>query len=216
MRLMLDEYFFVFFLIAFVTIVFPNVVFHPTIVFGYGGGSNGGSSGSVPQSESISAPLSSNKSITSFEIPGQVSSTTIDTSNFVIEITLPYGTDVTALSPRIVFDGVNLAPLSGEVLDFTRARSYTVTAEDASTRIYTVIVDIAPRKPVEDPMSIWFQQTVEFTDMVRDGEIDILDFNTLMVHWNDTSEINPADVNHDQSIDVFDFNLLMVHWGKIE
>lgn len=225
MRLMLDEYFFAFFLIVFVTIVFPNVVLHPTIVFGYGGGSNGGSgsgssgssdSGSIPNNENVIVPLSTNKSITAFEIPEQVGATIIDTSNFVIRITMPYGTDVTILAPIISFQGGNISPASGEVLDFTRARSYTVTAADASTRIYSVIVDLAPRKPVEDPLSEWFVEEVKGTDMVRDGEIDILDFNTLMVHWNDTSEDNPADVNGDESVDVFDFNLLMVYWGATE
>ncbi len=49
-------------------------------------------------------------------------------------------------------------------------------------------------------------------DANKDNKIDVLDFNTLMVHWGSTSVGNVADFNGDGTVDVFDFNLLMINW----
>src|SRR3989344_2438198 len=49
-------------------------------------------------------------------------------------------------------------------------------------------------------------------DANNDGKIDVLDFNTLMVHWGSTSVGTVADFNGDGTVDVFDFNLLMINW----
>jgi len=49
-------------------------------------------------------------------------------------------------------------------------------------------------------------------DANKDGKIDVLDFNTLMVNWGSTSVGNVADFNGDGKVDVFDFNLLMINW----
>ncbi len=50
-------------------------------------------------------------------------------------------------------------------------------------------------------------------DIVRDGIINILDFNSLMVNWNALGSNNIADMNKDGAVDILDFNLLMVYWG---
>jgi hypothetical protein len=58
--------------------------------------------------------------------------------------TVPYGTDVTSLTP--VCDVSALAtcsPVSGDTVDFTNPVNYTVTAQDGSARIYTVTVSVA-------------------------------------------------------------------------
>ena len=49
-------------------------------------------------------------------------------------------------------------------------------------------------------------------DANKDNKIDVLDFNTLMVHWGSASAGNVADFNGDGKVDVFDFNLLMINW----
>lgn len=61
-----------------------------------------------------------------------------------IFITLPYGTDVTALVPTITYTGMSISPESGQEQDFTNPVMYTVTASDSSTQTYTVTVIIAP------------------------------------------------------------------------
>ena len=50
---------------------------------------------------------------------------------------LPYGTDVTALTPTIVVsDHATVFPESGMTMDFTNPVTYTVTAEDGSQAVY--------------------------------------------------------------------------------
>ncbi|OWW25106.1 hypothetical protein B4Q04_11215 [Zobellia sp. OII3] len=81
---------------------------------------------------------SNEKSIDSFVING-ISGTFNGTD---ISVTLPFGTDVTALSPIIEFFGQSVNPASGTSTDFTNNVTYTVTAEDNSTLDYTVSVTI--------------------------------------------------------------------------
>lgn len=55
-------------------------------------------------------------------------------------------------------------------------------------------------------------ETAQKVDANKDGKIDVLDFNTLMVNWGSASVGNAADFNGDGKVDVFDFNLLMINW----
>lgn len=176
-----------------------------SIVFGYGGGGGGG--GIIP---------SSTKAITAFIIPGQVGASAINESAKTIALTMPYGTNITSLVPTIIITGAKVSPASGVARGFATPETYTVTAADGSTQNYTVTVDIAPAIPTAVGETDWFIKNVKRTDIVRDGKIDILDFNALMVNWGKKSADNPADANQDGLVDIYDFNLLMVHWGKTE
>ena len=60
-----------------------------------------------------------------------------------IALTVPYGTVVTALVPTIVHTGASVSPASGTAQNFTSPVAYTVTAEDATTAVYTVTVTVA-------------------------------------------------------------------------
>jgi hypothetical protein len=60
-----------------------------------------------------------------------------------IALTVPFGTDVTALVPTIVHTGASVSPASGATQDFTSPVNYTVTAEDTSTQAYLVTVTVA-------------------------------------------------------------------------
>lgn len=58
-------------------------------------------------------------------------------------MSLPTGTDVTALQPTIVVsDLATVSPASGEEQDFTDPVTYTVTAEDETTQEYVVTVTV--------------------------------------------------------------------------
>ncbi len=50
-------------------------------------------------------------------------------------------------------------------------------------------------------------------DFNKDGKVDILDFNYLMVHWG-SSNPGAADLDSDGDVDIFDFNLLMIEMNK--
>jgi parallel beta-helix repeat protein len=99
------------------------------------------------QSNIVTIPeQSSAKSILSFTVPGQTGSTTINEASSTINIIVPVGTNITALHPTIAITGVSVSPTSGTAHDFTASSTYTVTAADSTTHVYTVTV--TPAGPV--------------------------------------------------------------------
>jgi hypothetical protein len=85
-----------------------------------------------------SSKITSDKQITSFSINGykaRISGTTVKSF-------LPLGTSVTALAPVITYNGAAISPESGVVQDFTNPVTYTVTATDGTTAVYTVSVTV--------------------------------------------------------------------------
>ncbi|WP_233268491.1 PKD domain-containing protein [Cellulophaga sp. L1A9] len=88
---------------------------------------------------SLAPALSSAKDITLFTIDGEM----VNNPATAFTITLPAGTDVTALSPSITHTGASINPASGVAQDFTSPVEYTVTAADGSTQVYTVTVNLA-------------------------------------------------------------------------
>lgn len=51
-------------------------------------------------------------------------------------------------------------------------------------------------------------------DINRDGKVDLLDFNILLVDWGKTGNNLMADLDHNGVVDIYDFNQLMVYWQK--
>ena len=97
---------------------------------------------------SVTVASGSAKEITSFNIPSIPAAGVIAGTN--IDITVPFGTDVTALVPAITHTGANINPASGVPQNFSAAVVYTVTAADTSTQNYTVTVTIAPNTAKEN------------------------------------------------------------------
>ena len=85
---------------------------------------------------------SSAKDLSNFVFPGLPAATVSGTS---ISVTVPYGTDVTALAPTFTLSPLaSSLPPSGTPRNFATAQSYTVTAQDLTTQTYTVSVTISP------------------------------------------------------------------------
>lgn len=85
------------------------------------------------------ANQSSEKDIVTFSIPGQ---TTASISGNTISVTLPYGTDVTALIPDLTLSALaTVNPIPVTPRNFTSPQVYTVTAQNLSTKTYTVTVN---------------------------------------------------------------------------
>lgn len=89
------------------------------------------------------APLASTKDIVRFEFPYGIGVI----GNGQITITVPSGTDVTALVPQITHNGAQVVPASGVAQNFSSPVTYTVTAEDGSTKSYVVTVTVAQPQP---------------------------------------------------------------------
>jgi hypothetical protein len=82
--------------------------------------------------------------ITSFSVPGQTGTAVINNTANTISLTVPYGTAVTNLAPTInVSVGATVSPVSGTAQNFSSPITYTVTAEDGTTKTYTVTVQVA-------------------------------------------------------------------------
>ena len=82
------------------------------------------------------------KEITAFNFNGLSPSVSgvVDGTNKRVILTVPSGTDVSALTPTITHTGASISPNSGTAQNFASPIIYTVTAADASTQNYEVIV----------------------------------------------------------------------------
>lgn len=90
----------------------------------------------TPEITSCGGSGSSNKDITKFAIlgvDGIIRPTTIS-------LTLPYGTLLNNLTPTIEHTGISVSPATLVAQNFTSPKDYTVTAEDLSTKVYTITV----------------------------------------------------------------------------
>ncbi|MEI8216677.1 MAG: Ig-like domain-containing protein, partial [Eubacteriales bacterium] len=84
------------------------------------------------------------KAITSFSFATPYSIGSINESAGTIALMVPYGTDITNLTPTIVQTGTTISPLTGASNNFTSPVTYTVTALDSSTKAYIVTVSVIP------------------------------------------------------------------------
>jgi hypothetical protein len=102
-----------------------------------------------PYTVKVTAGQSSAKEITAFSFPGAGVLDTIIGSvpgpdgKIPISITVSRNTAVDALKPSVTHTGKTISPAPGTVLDFRTPVSYQVTAEDGSTKDYTVSVHIS-------------------------------------------------------------------------
>lgn len=84
----------------------------------------------------VTVPLSTAKDMLTFSF-GALGSAAIGAST--IHLDVPIGTDRTALAPTYTLSpGATCSPVSGSSLNFTIPQIYTVTAQDGSTKAYTV------------------------------------------------------------------------------
>ena len=94
-------------------------------------------------------PASTAKDILTFGPGATISGTNITW-------TVPYGTDVSNLSPTYTISALaTAAPAGGSVRNFTTPRTYTVTAQDLSTKTYTVTVNITPASSAKNILTMY-------------------------------------------------------------
>ncbi|TCO06873.1 DUF5018 domain-containing protein, partial [Natronoflexus pectinivorans] len=137
--------------------------------------------------------------ITSFSISGQTG--LIDDDAGTISITLPFGTDLTNLTPEInISENATITPLSEDLQEFSYSVTYRVTAEDGvTTNEYLVTVTMAPN---DEAHITYFY----INDQVSETEIDFENFTislkmppgyalnnlTPEIEVSENAEISPA------------------------
>ena len=125
--------------------------------------------------------LSSEKNILSFTFIVEGTTYTSTISNTAITAQLPEDTNLTTLTPTITFSKrATVTPNSGVAQDFSKEVSYTVTAEDKSTKIYKVLITTEKTPQPNEPIQIGHVPN-EYTTNKAGGEVVYFDVNTLPV-----------------------------------
>lgn len=125
---------------------------------------------------------SSDKDITGFTLtaasnPALVTDVTSDIQPNTVSLTLPSGTDLTALVPTITLSGGSIDPASGTAIDLTGPVTYTVTAADASVKVYTVTASGSGAPTISD-------RNLLLTSVTE---------NTVALSWTAAEDTAPGD-----------------------
>jgi hypothetical protein len=144
-----------------------------------------------PYTVSVTVESNTDNKVMAFtfeELDPVVEADEIDHTKSRINITVPYGTDITALVPTIVVStNANISPATGVAQDFTNTVEYVVTAENGDERNYTVNLTIAPNHE----NSILTFDFEEFDPKV----IGVIEDNTITLSVNagaDVSALRPT------------------------
>ncbi len=126
-----------------------------------------------------------------------------------ITVSVPYGTNLTAVVPTIaVSDKATISPASGTKVSFVQGvvKTFTVTAEDGTAKVYTVTINVRPEVGSGSKLKAykledaWGENSItnytkytaanfvsEFTKVVDDyGDITT---NTYTLLYNDKNEV---------------------------
>lgn len=152
-----------------------------------------GSTQSYAITVSVEVPKESAKEITSFKFTSLIPEVvgTINQAEKKIELIVPHGTSLTALTPVIqISEKATILPVAGPQ-NFTNPITYTVTAEDGSTQTYTVIVIVQlPKSSVKEIISF---KLTSFNPVVI-GSINQVEkkINLVVPHDTPLSALSPT------------------------
>ncbi len=126
--------------------VIPTARMHMTVLAGFYTSGTTTTVQVYPRNTSDFYLLSAAKTITTFAFNGLTPAVTgtINETAKTIALIVPASTNRTALIPTItISDKATVDPASGTAKDFTNPVTYTVTAEDGSTAVYTVTISLS-------------------------------------------------------------------------
>ncbi|WP_132434878.1 DUF5018 domain-containing protein, partial [Natronoflexus pectinivorans] len=128
------------------------------------------------------------KEILAFNVPDQISSE-INQEEQTITITVPFGTDLSQITPTIeLSEKASVTPESGMPVDFSEGIVvFTVRAEDRTTKEYTVIIEVAPNSE-KSILSFTIEGQIEET-LINEETFEIIVF---MPYGTDLSNLSPA------------------------
>ena len=107
------------------------------------------------------------KEITSLTIPNQVGNSVIDGTAGTVVVTMPYGTDVTTLIPTVaVSEFAAIDTIGDAAVNFTTPKVYTVTAENSTTKQWTVTVNVLPPSTEAEIVSFTIPNQVGASEII--------------------------------------------------
>ena len=126
--------------------------------------------------------------IATFSLPGQESSS-IDPENSIVTVTVPNGTELNVAPQTLtVSPGASVSPAIEVVRDFNAQVVYTVTAENGTTREWTVNVTVsAPTGSAQNDITTFALPNQSGANIDNDN-------NTITVSVPDGTELNVAPV----------------------
>lgn len=93
----------------------------------------------------VTYQLSSAKELVSFSLPALMRQATIEGNK--IKITIPYGVDLTKiLTEGELSAGATSSPALSTITDFSKSLTYTVTAQDQTTKEYSLELTVEPQQ----------------------------------------------------------------------
>jgi pectate lyase len=108
---------------------------------------------------------SAEKEITAFQLPNQVTSSVINSANSTITVNMPLGSNLTNVIPTLLTISPNatINPTPSVSRNFSSPVSYTVTAQDNSTKVWTITTNLTASRNFD------FNKVVGFASMAGDG-----------------------------------------------
>ena len=139
----------------------------------------------------------------------------ISGENLSISVTISYndsGIDEDTVIPYR-FDGANWVAITPFTIDKTvNTITFTISSGQTIYGLFGSTAEVAPAPSGGGGGGGGGGTPTPTVSQLNDNKIDVLDFNSLMVHWGETGTSNIADFNEDNKVDVFDFNYLMIYW----
>ncbi len=135
-------------------------------------------------------PKSSSKDIVTFELAtlNPKVTATVDNNQATITFSLPFRTDATKLKPTIrISDKATISPASDTEVDMSKPLSYTVTAEDGSTKAFKIVA--------QPEVRLMFYNANKGTSQITDNKtLASISNNTLADGWTDIVGIGTTQV----------------------
>ncbi|TMM55869.1 HYR domain-containing protein [Maribacter algarum] len=98
----------------------------------------------------VNSSASNENDITSFSVSEQTGEPVINTENKTVNLKVPFGTELESLIPTLeISTNATVTPETGVARNFSTPVEYTVTAQDGTDEIWTVIVEVLEQEEEE-------------------------------------------------------------------
>lgn len=135
------------------------------------------------------AGLSDQADILTFTLDAQLEPAVIDATEATVTVEVLYGTSLASLTPSITISlGATIDPAGGTAIDFTNPVEYTVTAEDGSTKLWTVTVTEGAMSDQAEILTFVVEEAVG--EVVIDSEAATIDLTVAV--GTDIANITPS------------------------
>ena len=118
----------------------------------------------------------------------------INNTNHTVVVTVPYGTDVTALTPTVTVGFmVTVSPKSGTTMNFTNPVTYKVTGQDGIIQDYIVTIAVAANTGINGTTPSFANDLIPDNDPTSPNLIGKLCNDYAYIYGKDYKTMGPED-----------------------